>query len=102
MAASHPHEKTASSQNASADIENAMGHRGKHQDIAIAIVGEHRQNIDPAIEAQVVRKIDLFLVPAMFIGYGLVYYDKVLTYSCVLEPIANINRQFLDLLFCSE
>lgn len=46
------------------------------RDIAIAIVGEHRHQIDPTIEAQVVRKIDWFLVPAMFIGYGLVYYDK--------------------------
>lgn len=46
-------------------------------DIAIAIVGERRQDVDPAVEARVVRKIDLFLVPAMFVGYGLVYYDKV-------------------------
>jgi len=77
MATSQPPEKTASSRDASADLENAANYHGKHHDIAIAAVGEHRQNIDPATEARVVRKIDLFLVPAMFVGYGLVYYDKV-------------------------
>ena len=46
------------------------------QDVAIAIVGEHRQEIDPAVEARVVRKIDLFLIPAMIVMYGLVYYDS--------------------------
>lgn len=46
------------------------------QDVAFAIVGEHRQEIDPAIEARVVRKIDLFLIPAMIVMYGLVYYDS--------------------------
>ena len=47
------------------------------KDIAIALVGEQRHVLDPAVEARVVRKIDLFLVPAMTVGYGLVYYDKV-------------------------
>ncbi|TEY42311.1 hypothetical protein BOTCAL_0395g00050 [Botryotinia calthae] len=54
------------------------------KDIAIAVVGEHRHEIDPAVEARVVRKIDRFLVPAMFIGYGLVYYDKAILGSAVL------------------
>lgn len=40
-------------------------------------MGERRHDIDPALEARVVRKIDWFLVPAMSVGYGLVYYDKV-------------------------
>jgi len=47
------------------------------QDLAMAMVGEHRQAIDPAMEARVVRKIDWFLIPTMIFGYGLVYYDKV-------------------------
>jgi hypothetical protein len=47
------------------------------QDIAIGVVGEHAHAIDPAVEARVLRKIDLYLIPAMSIGYGLVYYDKV-------------------------
>ena len=63
------------------------------KDIAIAIVGEHRHEIDPAVEARVVRKIDRFLVPAMFIGYGLVYYDKV-HFNTLGLSIANSRRQF--------
>ncbi|GAW22568.1 hypothetical protein ANO14919_121080 [Xylariales sp. No.14919] len=31
---------------------------------------------DADIERRVLRKIDTFLMPAMVIGYGLVYYDK--------------------------
>jgi hypothetical protein len=63
----------ASPLDTSADLENAGGF---DKDIAVAIVGERRHDIDPALEARVVRKIDWFLVPAMSIGYGLVYYDK--------------------------
>jgi hypothetical protein len=47
------------------------------QDVAMAIVGEHAHAIDPAVEARVIRKIDRFMIPAMIIGYGFVYYDKV-------------------------
>jgi hypothetical protein len=36
------------------------------RDVAMAIVGEHAHAIDP-----------LFMIPAMIIGYGFVYYDKV-------------------------
>ena len=63
--------------NVSADLEDAARVNAEGQDIAIAIVGEHRHAIDPAVEARVLRKIDWFLVPAMIVGYGLVYYDKV-------------------------
>lgn len=48
-------------------------------DVALAIVGLHAQPIDPLVEARVVRKIDFFLIPAMIVGYGMVYYDKVAT-----------------------
>lgn len=65
----------------------------KDKDIAIAIVGEQRHEIDPAVEARVIRKIDWFLVPAMFIGYGLVYYDKVCTYFLVIYTDTNNLRQ---------
>jgi hypothetical protein len=47
------------------------------QDVAMAVVGEHAHAIDPVIEARVIRKIDRFMIPAMIIGYGFVYYDKV-------------------------
>lgn len=65
------------------DVENAGAF---DKDIAIAMVGEHRRAIDPAIEARVVRKIDWFLIPAMSVGYGLVYYDK----ACVTFPTSGI------------
>ncbi len=38
------------------------------KDIAIGLVGEHARDIDPAIEAKVLRKIDWFLIPAMIVG----------------------------------
>ncbi|KAH6721039.1 major facilitator superfamily domain-containing protein [Leptodontidium sp. MPI-SDFR-AT-0119] len=69
---------------ASADLENAAPTDIQDKDVAIAMVGEQRHDIDPAVEARVVRKIDWFLVPAMFCGYGLVYYDKAILGSAVL------------------
>lgn len=38
------------------------------KDIALGLVGEHAQVIDPEVEARVVRKIDRFLIPAMVAG----------------------------------
>ena len=46
-------------------------------DIAATILPSHAQPIDPLLERRVRRKIDLFFIPLMWIGYGLVYYDKV-------------------------
>ncbi|KAK8125960.1 MFS general substrate transporter [Apiospora kogelbergensis] len=46
------------------------------KDVAIAMVGEHVCPIDPTVAAKAVRKVDWFLIPAMTVGYGLVYYDK--------------------------
>jgi MFS family permease len=74
------------------------------KDEAIGIVGEHARDIDPEVEARVLRKIDWFLIPAMIVGaylypascsstshirltqsgYGLVYYDKAILGSAVL------------------
>jgi hypothetical protein len=38
------------------------------KDIAIGLVGEHAQDVDPEVEARVLRKIDWFLIPAMIVG----------------------------------
>lgn len=38
------------------------------KDVAIGLVGEHAREYDPAVEARVLRKIDLFLIPAMVVG----------------------------------
>lgn len=74
----HHHEKTVVD-NPPAMAFHDGGHRpqaNSDQDVAIAIVGERAQVIDPAMEARVVRKIDIFLIPAMIVMYGLVYYDS--------------------------
>lgn len=47
------------------------------KDLAAAIVSDHAQEIDRATERRVLRKIDLCLIPWMWLGYGFVYYDKV-------------------------
>ncbi|CAI6094581.1 unnamed protein product [Clonostachys chloroleuca] len=54
------------------------------QDEAIAMVGEQTRAVDPVVAARAVRKIDLFLIPSMILGYGLVYYDKAILGSAVL------------------
>jgi hypothetical protein len=75
----HVNEKIAtgsSKTSGSPEDANVVGVNVADQDVAIAIVGEHRQEIDPAVEARVVRKIDMFLIPAMIVMYGLVYYDS--------------------------
>jgi hypothetical protein len=41
---------------------------GEEKDVALALVGEHAQPIDPVLEARVVKRIDLLLIPTMFIG----------------------------------
>ncbi|KAI7779337.1 hypothetical protein LA080_000913 [Diaporthe eres] len=48
------------------------------------LVGEEARSVDPSVEKRVLRKIDLFLLPAMVIGYGLVYYDKAILGSAAL------------------
>ena len=46
-------------------------------DLAAAIVSTHAQAFDQATERRVLRKIDAYLMPWMWLGYGFVYYDKV-------------------------
>jgi MFS family permease len=64
-----------------------------------ALVGEEAKPIDPEIERRVLRKIDMFLMPAMVIGYGLVYYDKVSpNMSCIylsIETVSNRTKAIL-------
>ena len=47
------------------------------KDLAATIAPQQAQVFDPDIERRVLRKIDLWLIPWMWIGYGFVYYDKV-------------------------
>ncbi|KAJ4145150.1 hypothetical protein LMH87_004008 [Akanthomyces muscarius] len=54
------------------------------QDDALAVVGPSSHVLDPVVTSRVVRKIDLFLIPFMVVGYGLVYYDKAILGSAAL------------------
>lgn len=47
------------------------------KDLAAAIVPDRARGFDRAAEERVLRKIDRFLIPWMWFGYGFVYYDKV-------------------------
>jgi len=89
-----PEKTVAEAPNVPTDLEDATRTNVEGQDIAIAIVGVHSHAIDPAVEARIVRKIDWYLVPAMILGYGLVYYDKVTITMLSLWTIANVQRQF--------
>ncbi|KAF2662130.1 MFS general substrate transporter [Lophiostoma macrostomum CBS 122681] len=51
---------------------------------AAELLGEEARSIDPEVERRVLRKIDTFLMPAMVLGYGLVYYDKAILGSAAL------------------
>lgn len=59
----------------SATVVATPAHDG--MDDAATFVGEKGQFVDPQLERRVRRKIDLFFMPTMMLGYGLVYYDKV-------------------------
>jgi hypothetical protein len=57
------------------DVSNQ---RPLDKDDAVAMVGEVQHAIDPLVEARAVRKIDLFLIPAMICGCQ---FYSILTYS---------------------
>lgn len=50
------------------DMESGANSSIREKDVAIGLVGEHAQEIDPEVEARVLRKIDWFLIPAMIVG----------------------------------
>ncbi|KAI1293219.1 putative MFS transporter [Xylaria venustula] len=60
-------------------IPAVTGHVGDED-----IMGTEARPIAPDAERRVLRKIDTFLMPAMMIGYGLVYYDKAILGSAAL------------------
>ncbi|KAF7555916.1 hypothetical protein G7Z17_g1795 [Cylindrodendrum hubeiense] len=64
---------------------------------AADLVGEEARVIEAQIERRVLRKIDLFLMPAMVIGYGLVYYDKAILGSAALFGMtADLSLSIVD------
>jgi hypothetical protein len=50
------------------ELESSTTSPALENDVAIGLVGERAQEIDPAVEARALRKIDLFLIPAMIVG----------------------------------
>ncbi|KAI4111684.1 MAG: hypothetical protein LQ345_006729 [Seirophora villosa] len=66
------------------DQEDHSSLASREKDAGAAIVPHHAAAIDKAAERRVLRKIDLFLIPVMWMGYGLVYYDKAILGSAVL------------------
>ncbi|KAJ5484713.1 hypothetical protein N7539_004701 [Penicillium diatomitis] len=54
------------------------------KDAARTVVSDVAQDIDPVIEKRVLKKIDWYFMPAMLIGYGMVYYDKAILGSAAL------------------
>ncbi|KAJ3040650.1 hypothetical protein HDV00_010675 [Rhizophlyctis rosea] len=54
------------------------------KDVALLMVGDVQQEYNEEDAARAVRKIDWFLIPAMTVGYGLVYYDKAILGSAAL------------------
>ncbi|KAJ5595596.1 uncharacterized protein N7459_001804 [Penicillium hispanicum] len=54
------------------------------KDAALAVVSDVAQEIDPVVAKRVLRKIDMYFMPAMLIGYGIVYYDKAILGSASL------------------
>lgn len=65
------------------DRENRQSTQSLDKDQATAIVSDHALELEKSVESRVRRKIDMFLIPTMWIGYGLVYYDKVSSASHV-------------------
>lgn len=96
-------EKTHASAAERLDHEERSSIQSLEKDAAAAIVPDHAVELDRAAEQHVLRKIDLFLIPLMWIGYGLVYYDKV-EISPVRTPkhhLTNYTRQSWAVLFSS-
>lgn len=52
------------------------------KDAALAVVSEVAQEIDPVVEKRVIRKIDLYLMPAMLIGL-------LCKYCCLGKSLTN-------------
>ena len=78
------HEPRTADASATTTTTNNVDTTSNTKDEAVTIVGDHAKAIDPAVERRVLRKIDAFLLPAMVVGYGLVYYDKAILGSAVL------------------
>uniref|UniRef100_A0A8H7N368 Major facilitator superfamily (MFS) profile domain-containing protein n=1 Tax=Bionectria ochroleuca TaxID=29856 RepID=A0A8H7N368_BIOOC len=92
MVDSVPREKAS----ASADQEQDVYEKPPATAV-LEVMGEESRPIDPEVNRRVLRKIDLFLMPAMVFGYGLVYYDKAILGSAALFGMtADLQLSVVD------
>lgn len=63
--------------NTNVNILNGSGILHSDKNVAAETVAEYARPVDPVFERQVIRKVDLTLMPSMWIEYGPVFYDKV-------------------------
>ncbi|KAJ5367129.1 MFS general substrate transporter [Penicillium brevicompactum] len=73
----------------------------KEKDAVLAngleVLEEGARPIDPRESKRVLRKIDLYLIPAMIVGYGLVYYDKaILGNAAIFGMTADLQLSVTD------
>jgi MFS family permease len=61
-------------------------------DVAAQVVGSEAQTYDHSIERRIIRKIDLWVIPFLWFGYGLCYYDKaILGGASIFGMIASLD-----------
>jgi len=61
-------------------------------DVAAQVVGAEAQTYDHTVERGIIRKIDLWVIPFLWFGYGLVYYDKaILGGASIFGMIASLE-----------
>jgi hypothetical protein len=65
---SHASEDKEANPSSYGGTETGVSSDDSSKDVALMVVGDRAQDIDPVIEARVVRKIDWFLIPAMIVG----------------------------------
>lgn len=63
--------------NTDVNIRNGSGILHSDKNFAAETVLEYARLVDRVTEKQVIRKVDLTLMPFMWIEYGPVLYDKV-------------------------
>ena len=72
------------------DLESGATSLSLDKDIAIGLVGEHARDIDPEVEKRVLRKIDLFLIPAMIVGeFSFFFYEGARSYRVSIQNSGN-------------
>lgn len=59
------------------------------KDVAATIVPDHAQSWDKNVERRLVRKTDFILIPLMWFGYSLVYYDKAILGGATVFGLAS-------------